>query len=329
MKIFADKPGETIAHCGETGLIELIRSWLGEACPPAPFGIGDDCAVIPASTGKNISGLVTVDSVILDRHFTADTPPAAVATKLLRRNLSDIAAMGGTPDYAVIALIADPRLRLAWLEAFYRSLGREACDFKTRIVGGDCAAGPEGFFSAHLTLFGQAEHPVTRKGAAIDDSLWVTGTLGGSSQGHHLDFTPRMEEGRFLASHASVKAMIDITDGLAKDLPALLDNTLAARLQLDAIPCSKEAIHQAEQTGHPAWQAALTDGEDYELLVVMDQAADVAALQRNWNQSFNTRLTCIGTIVSRSPGSPALLDPSGNPLNRPGQGYDHYRSSLA
>lgn len=329
MNLFADKPDESIACCGETGLIKLIRDWLGKACPPPPFGIGDDCAVIPAPTGQNTSGLVTVDGVILDRHFTSDTPPEAVAAKLLRRNLSDIAAMGGTPDYAVLALIADSRLSLAWLETFYRSLGRESIDFQTRIVGGDCAAGPEGFFSAHLTLFGHADSAVTRQGAAVGDSFWVTGTLGGSRHGHHLHFTPRLEEGRFLARHAGVKAMIDITDGLAKDLPALLEDTLAAKLQVEAIPCSEDAIRHATDRSQPAWQSALTDGEDYELLLVVDQATDAAALLHDWSHAFDTRFTCIGTVIARPPGAPVLLDASGEAIDHPGQGYDHYRSSLA
>ena len=105
----------TLASLGESRLIDAIQDWLGAANPPPPHGIGDDCAVLPRRRARQ---LVTVDPVIAGRHFDASIPPAAVAAKLLKRNLSDIAAMGGFPHSAVIALPAPPENTVAWLRGF-------------------------------------------------------------------------------------------------------------------------------------------------------------------------------------------------------------------
>jgi thiamine-monophosphate kinase len=102
-------------------VITAIRGWLGSASPRAPFGIGDDCAVLP---GSRAAQLVTVDPVIYGEHFNDSIAPRAAGEKLFKRNLSDIAAMGGRPRAAVVALALDARVKLAWLEQFYRGPGR-------------------------------------------------------------------------------------------------------------------------------------------------------------------------------------------------------------
>ena len=109
----------SVSALGEEKLIAAIRRWLGAASPRAPFGIGDDCAVLRPSRGRQ---LITVDPVIYPRHFNDRVPPRAVGEKLLKRNLSDLAAMGGRPTAAVLALTLDARVSLAWLEQFYRGL---------------------------------------------------------------------------------------------------------------------------------------------------------------------------------------------------------------
>ena len=109
MHPFAKSTRDSVSALGEERLIALIRRWLGSASPRAPFGIGDDCAVLPAARGRQ---LLTVDPVVYPRHFDAAVPARAVGAKLLKRNLSDLAAMGGRPTAAVLALTLDARVSL-------------------------------------------------------------------------------------------------------------------------------------------------------------------------------------------------------------------------
>ena len=123
MHPFAPGPRDRVDALGEGGLIAAIRRWLGDSCPPAPAGIGDDCAVLPAARARQ---LLTVDPVIFGRHFDAAVPAAAVGAKLLKRNLSDIAAMGGRPRAAVVSLCLDRSTRVRWLREFHRGLATTA-----------------------------------------------------------------------------------------------------------------------------------------------------------------------------------------------------------
>ncbi|HRI83546.1 MAG TPA: AIR synthase related protein, partial [Opitutaceae bacterium] len=125
---------ESVAALGEEALIGRIRRWLGPVSPRAPFGIGDDCAVLPGARGRQ---LLTVDPVVYGRHFDDSIPARAVGTKLLKRNLSDLAAMGGRPSAAVIALSLDPRTSLRWVEGFYCGLAAVARRHGVPVVGGD------------------------------------------------------------------------------------------------------------------------------------------------------------------------------------------------
>jgi thiamine-monophosphate kinase len=281
---FAKKTADSVAALGEEKLITAIRRWLGTASPRAPFGIGDDCAVLPAARGPQ---LITVDPVIFGRHFDASIPPRAVGAKLLKRNLSDLAAMGGRPTAAVLALTLDPRTCLTWLEQFYRGLAACARRYRVPIVGGDIAQA-DGVLAASLTLLGTAtgKRIVTRTGARIGDSIYVTGILGGSlPSGHHFKFTPRLAEGAWLAAQPAVRAMMDVSDGLAKDLHALTPPNAAPAIDAAALPLRPRCD----------LRAALTDGEDYELVFALSARADSAALSSAWARAFpRTRLTRIG-----------------------------------
>lgn len=319
MKIFAAHRAESVLALGERRLIDKIRRWLGDASPRTPFGIGDDCAVVPSS-GRPM--LITTDPVIHGKHFDDAVPARAVGAKLVKRNLSDIAAMGGRPVAAVISLALAPETSVAWLRAFYRGAAAAARQFGVKIVGGDITQGPTGFFGAFLTLHGEAVGPrvVTRGGARCGDRLYVTGQLGGSLLGHHYKFTPRLAEGAWLARRAEVRAMMDVSDGLAKDVGSLTPTGLAPALQAAAIPISAAARRRAARTRQPALLHALGDGEDYELLVVLRAAADEAAFTRAWRRRFpQLCLTKIGEFV-RPDSLPA------DALRLPDyRGYEHLR----
>lgn len=287
MHPFTKSQPQSVSALGEERLIAAIRSWLGAASPRAPFGIGDDCAVLPASRGRQ---LITVDPVVYGRHFDDAVPPRAVGEKLLKRNLSDLAAMGGRPTAAVLALTLDARVSLRWLEQFYRGLAACALRHRVPVVGGDVTQADR-MVAASLTLLGEAtgSRVVTRTGARIGDWIYVTGVLGGSLRtGHHHRFVPRLREGAWLARHRTVRAMMDVSDGLAKDLHALTPRGAAPALWARSLPRRRGSD----------LRAALTDGEDYELVFAFAARADRESFARAWRRAFpRTRLSCLGRFV--------------------------------
>ena len=318
MHPFTKQFRDSVSALGETRLIECIRHWLGGVSPPAPFGIGDDCAVLPPNSRRQ---LVTTDPVIYGRHFDDAVAPRAVGEMLLKRNLSDLAAMGARPTAAVIALALDPRVRTRWLEQFYRGLAAAARRFAVPVVGGDVAQG-DGFLGAFLTLFGEAAGPriVPRTGARPGDWIYVTGTLGGSRLGRHWRFSPRLAEGAWLARRREVRAMMDVSDGLAKDLYALTPRGAWPALAADAIPISRAARLHARRTGCTPLHHALSDGEDYELVVAVAGRADRALLGRAWRRAFpRLRFTCIGRFVAAGKSVTGSID------LRAFHGYEHLR----
>lgn len=295
MHPFTDDPAAAVSSLGEQRLISAIRGWLGSASPKSPYGIGDDCAVVPASTHRQ---LVTVDPVIYGEHINDSVSPAAAGAKLFKRNLSDIAAMGGRPRAAVVALAMDRRVKIVWLRAFYRSLAAISRRYDVPVVGGDIAHHAGGIV-ASLTLIGEAPHGrvVTRAGAKCGDHIYVTGRLGGSILGHHHRFAPRMAEGAWLAQRAEVRSLTDISDGIGKDLRSLMpDGTKPALLAKD-IPISAAARSLARRTGATPLGHALGDGEDYELLFTLARTADRTAFEAAWRKRFSTQLTRLGCFV--------------------------------
>jgi thiamine-monophosphate kinase len=309
----------SVAALGERRLIGEIRRWLGPVSPPSPFGLGDDCAVLPASRHRR---LVTTDPVISGQHFDHTVPARAVGAKLLKRNLSDIAAMGGHPVAAVLSLALAPGTSVAWLRDFYRGLGACARRHAVKIVGGDVTQGPPGFFGAFLTMHGEAASGriVTRHGARAGDHLYITGALGGSRLGHHYRFNPRLAEGAWLSGRTEVRAMMDLSDGLAKDLLELTPPDLRPALWAKAIPVTPAAGRQARTSGQSPLAHALGDGEDYELLLVVRARADLGGFERAWQRRFpRTRLSLIGRFVR-----PDHLPPDVLPLENY-HGYEHLR----
>jgi len=317
MSPFSKRASETVFALGEERLIANIRNWLGRVCPPSPRGIGDDCAILPAPRHTQA---ITVDPVIYQRHFDDNVPPQAVGAKLLKRNLSDLAAMGARPTAAVVALTLDPGVRTAWLEQFYRGLSRCADYYGVEIVGGDIAQA-NGSLAASLTLLGEAvrKRMVTRSGGRNGDWIYVTGKLGGSRLGWHYRFTPRLKEGAWLAAQREVRAMMDLSDGLAKDLHALTPRGTQPALLSSQLPVSTAARRLAKATGRSPIDHAVSDGEDFELLCIVDGKADRATFERRWAKRFNLSFRCIGQFVSEGKCPAGSFDLSGY------YGYEHLR----
>jgi len=298
MTPFTTRRRQSVAAHGEQRLIAGIRAWLGRASPAAPFGIGDDCAVIPPTRHHQ---LVTTDPVIWGQHFDASVSARAAGAKLLKRNLSDIAAMGGRPVAAVVSLALAPDTSVAWLRDFYRGLAACALQYRVKIVGGDITQGPKGFFGAFLTLHGESagRRIVTRRGARVGDSIYVTGALGGSLLGQHYKFQPRLAEGSWLAGRPEVRAMMDVSDGLAKDLDSLTPAGLLPALKASALPISPAARRHARRTKKSPLTHALGDGEDYELLIVV--RAGAAKFEHAWRKRFpRLPLSRLGRFVRKN-----------------------------
>lgn len=313
----------TVRAVRERALIRKIRIWLEEVAPPCPVGMGDDCAVLDPPQGKL---LLAMDPVLYGKHFDDSAPAALVGAKLLKRNLSDIAAMGGMPDHALLGLICAGEVSLDWLEHFFHGLRDCARRYGVTVVGGDVAEGPPGTFHAQLTLTGHAPRAIPRLGGQIGDSLWVTGQLGGSRAGHHLHFTPRLAEGQWLAAQSSVRGLIDLTDGLATDLPKLLPPGSIAAIDAERIPISDAAQDAAEASGDTPLSHALGDGEDYELAFVLDQSVEIAAFAAAWHDASGLPLAHIGHVAPLRGGisEHALVDSRSGAILGGDSGFEHF-----
>jgi thiamine-monophosphate kinase len=300
----------------ERTLVARLVSALGPACPPPPRGPGSDCAA-RATSGDRAYRILSVDGVLLGRHFDLSAPAEAVGHKLVHRNLSDLAAAGAAPSDALLTIVAGGDISLAWLEAFARGVGAAAAKTELEVSGGDVARGPDGHLAAHLAVTGFAHRVLARQGARPGDILMVTGALGGSRLGHHLGFEARLAEGEWLCGQAAVSACTDLSDGLAADLPGLL-GPLGATVDLDATPVAEAARRLARSDGVPAAEHAWLDGEDHELLFAADPAlADWLAA--SFRTTFpGTPLATLGAVETE----PGLREARGRPLPR--GGFSHF-----
>lgn len=319
--MFTDQKEESIRSLGEVRLIAQIREWLGEVVPPCPEGMGDDCAVVEPQAGKQI---LTTDSLSYGQHFNDSLSAQAAGAKLVKRNLSDIAAMGGQPGHALLSLLCGADLRIDWLQGFIEGMRRRCAQHRVALVGGDVSGLPNGQFSAVLCLTGHLLHaPLLRSGAQRGDRIYVTGGLGGSLSNKHHSFEPRLPEGLWLAQSGQCSALMDLTDGLGKDLRELIPEGCAAYLDLDRIPVSDDARRLAEESERMPMEHAFCDGEDYELLFTVKGSTDLGAFESAWAAQFpQTRLSRIGRIGEATGDAPYLDAATGAALPWT-KGFEH------
>ena len=206
------------------------------------IGAGDDCAVVRIAGDKNYDYLLKSDGVVEGVHFKSNTKPELIGHKALGRVLSDIAAMGGEPLWALINLVAPSKTPVKRIEKVYAGMNVLAKRFNLSIVGGDVSSGHE--LQLHVFGVGRVKKgkSMLRSGAKAGDAIFVTGALGGSIAGKHLSFMPRLCEGQWLLRKNFATAMIDISDGLLRDLGHIISaDGVGARLMLDRIPMSAAA----------------------------------------------------------------------------------------
>lgn len=256
---------------GEFSLIDWIRRQT-KASQSTILGIGDDCAIVRPPPDSD--WLVTTDMLMDGRHFRLEHDgPEAVGFKALGVNLSDIAAMAGVPVAAVVAVALPKAHAVALAQGIHAGMAPLAQRYGVDIVGGDTNAW-DGPLVISITVLGEttARGPVRRSGAVPGDTILVTGPLGGSlKSGRHLRPQPRLLEALALHQAAPLRAMIDISDGLASDLGHILEESggLGAILDADAIPIHPDAASLSGDDPRSPLDHALNDGEDFELCVVV------------------------------------------------------------
>jgi thiamine-monophosphate kinase len=288
-------------------------------------GAGDDCAVLDLGAPGMVT-LLKTDAVVEGVHFESGESPVRIGHKAMGRCLSDMAAMGGLPVAAVVTLGLPEGWHPDRIEGIYQGLCALAARWRTAVVGGEVTRNPGGLF-INVCLVGSAtrESVVRRAGASPGDGIFVTGELGGSLEGRHLDFEPRLAEGRWLAEGGWASSMIDLSDGLAGDLPHLLEASggIGAELRMESIPVSRAAKLRGARgdMARPPLLAALCDGEDFELLFTVRPGKAVALLD-GWKAAFpSVRLTCIGRIETK-PGVRLREGTGFRPM--PGGGFEHF-----
>jgi thiamine-monophosphate kinase len=286
-------------------------------------GAGDDCAVLDLGGPDYV--LFKTDAVVEGVHFTGETAPEKVGRKALARCLSDIAAMAGQPGSALVTIALPKHFDVERIERIYSGLNALATEHGVAIAGGETTENPERLLIS-IAMLGTVPRNrcLLRSGAKAGDAIFVTGQLGGSINGKHLEFQPRLREAGWLAEQFPVHALIDVSDGLASDVRHLMKASgVGAELLSRAIPISREAklASRAESSARPPLLAALTDGEDFELLFTIASNQAVRLLD-GWKARFpGLPLTCIGRITAE-PGL-RLRDSEGvRTLNV--HGYTHF-----
>ncbi len=266
---------------GEFALISRIENVLPVASNDVLIGIGDDAAVIRTSK-PNEYLLVTTDTLISGQHFQTEwTSAMQIGIKCAECNVSDIAAMGGKPEFMFVSLALRPETSVEWVEELYRGIATVCERYEISVLGGDTTEGPVDMIS--ITLLGKVDsnHLCLRSHAQSGDLLAVTGELGASSAGLHLRKRDlpisRFLEEKHLTPHSRldisgkiapyVNAMIDISDGLASEVNHICDQSrTGALIYEEKIPMHAEVLAAAEKLGSNAVHFALYGGEDFELL---------------------------------------------------------------
>jgi len=333
-------PRDTLREVGEFGLISRIARIVGRPGERVSLGIGDDCAVVQGSAGQL---LITTDMMVEGIHFRLDWYEGSqLGHKALAASLSDVAAMGGVPRYALISIALREALPVSLIEEIYRGMVALSKHFQVELVGGDTVRSPD-VVVLDVVVVGEApRHPRQRSQAREGHLLMVTGSLGGSAAGlqlleqgtsphdhrwtelikRHLQPWPRVREGRELASLSGVGAMIDISDGLVRECHHLAAaSEVAVEIWADHLPLHPAAAELARQWNADPLRWALFGGEEYELLVT--GTPSFARQAERLLARHNVPITTIGRVLRGSGVRVRKEDGSIEPI--PPVGWEHFR----
>jgi thiamine-monophosphate kinase len=333
----------------EFDLIRALKRRYAKGSPKIVRGIGDDAAVIIPKASRPL--LLTTDLLAEGVHFDRDTAAFAdIGFRAAAANLSDIAAMGGTPEYLLVSLAIPRHGTARQVEQLYDGMMAACRSHEAKLIGGDTSASHGGWF-VNITVVGSTTlgRTLFRDGAEVGDDLYVTGTLGDSEAGlqllhrghgtgtgliaprhrrfligRHLRPPARIREGRWLSNGRWASSAIDVSDGLSGDLRHLCaESDVGAVIELEALPISSACRHYAERTKQNAQVLALGGGEDYELLFTVP-VRKRARFQRASAQQ-RLQVTKIGRITPVEEGlCMTLADGQQRPL--PFSSYEHFRS---
>ncbi len=284
----------------------LLEDWLRRVPTTSPIlrvGPGDDCAVLGGSKPDRWRALKT-DAVVRGVHYLPETLGQDVGWKAICRVLSDLAAMGAKPEAALVTVAAPADTDAEFLKAVYEGIGKAARKYDVVVAGGETTRTfSDLVISVAMTGHLKSKAIALRSGARAGDKIYVTGRLGGSGGGRHLNFKPRLKEGRWLASEGGVRAMMDLSDGLGADLPRMAEASgLDFLVDESCIPRHKGA----------SVAQAISEGEDYELLLAIPANRE-AMILRDWRKKFKLPLTRIGEWVRTGKGRPLTAE-----------GFDHF-----
>ncbi len=320
----------------------LIARYFTRPAKRAVMGVGDDCALVKISAGCELA--ISTDTLVEGAHFFAGANAEKLGHKALAVNLSDLAAMGATPKYVLLALTL-PGIDEAWLAEFSRGLFTLADEFNVELIGGDTTRGP---LSMTLTVMGEIEagRALRRDRAQIGDDIWVSGSLGGAALAlMHMQGkvelspnvfaqiesrlhqpTPRIGLGGALIGLAH--AAIDLSDGLVADLSHICERSnLSARIEYDHLPLAAALVAlDTDLAANVANECALAGGDDYELCFT---AASSARSRIEWaGEACGLAVTRIGSMHALDPGRwVKVVDASGRDVALTKSGYDHFSAT--
>ena len=332
----------------EFALIEQLRRRFGRTSPSVATGIGDDAAVLTPPRGRQM--VMTTDLLIEGVHFDQRTASyEEIGYKAAIANLSDIAAMGARPEYALVSLACPSTITASDVRCLYQGMMDACRPSRVALIGGDTSASPRGLFLS-LTLTGSVPsgRALLRSGAQAGDQLYVTGTLGDALAGLHLLSrhrriaarlpssarrflidrhrrpTAHPNLGQILSGHRLATAAIDLSDGLSGDLRHLCEQSrVGIELDAAALPVSLALRAYARASRTDPVALALQGGEDYELLFTVPPSKERALTQAT--RRAGLQLTRIGAIRPRAFGL-RLRDLSGRLRPLPATSYEHFRS---
>jgi thiamine-monophosphate kinase len=313
---------------------DLISRYFTRAPRHTVLGVGDDAALLSVTPGNELAA--STDMLVEGVHFFPDVDPRALGHKALAVNLSDLAAMGAVPRWAMLSL-ALPDVDATWLEGFSRGFFALADKHGVDLIGGDTTRGPRNICVQIMGEVGQGK-ALRRDGARIGDDIWVSGQLGDAAAAvahrhgelnlepaalercrTRLDWpTPRIALGQELGALAH--SAIDVSDGLLGDLAHICERSgVGAQVEFSAVPCSADLrpLRDQERVG----RAILAGGDDYELCFTA--APGIASEIEALSVTLDIALTRIGRIVNGK--EVAVLDAAGRPLAVKDKGFDHFR----
>ena len=330
-----------LSALGEFGLINRIAPLFSHLIPNGVEGIGDDCAIIPISETESL--VVTTDLLVEDIHFLRHSMPAIdLGWKSLAVNLSDIAAMGAKPIGSFLSIGLPADVTVEWTDAFFEGMHQLSAIHGVPLLGGDTTRSPEKVV-INITVVGKASSDKIKRRSTAQhgDVIATTGCVGDSAAGlwlllnkiaptpetevlfgAHFRPRPHLLEGAWLAAQPGVHAMMDISDGIASDLPQILRASgCSATAELSQLPISSTLRNARDSYPWDIHDLAVGGGEDYCLLLTLD-SSEAATIMANFESTFNHPLFSFGTIVA---GTPTIRwSKYGAPIQLTSKGFQHF-----